>query len=370
MVSSSNVASAKFDNSKRQDIRKTHLHPDFWYPVSRAKKLKKNKPLAVSFAGEPIVLVRTESNTVFALEDRCAHRQVPLSVGEVKGEHLRCGYHCWTYDKSGSCISIPYMDKEKQLPVGVRSYPCQEAYGLIFIFPGDPEKAKEVAMPDIPTWHRDDYKTRYLDRQVSCHYSFMHENLMDMNHQFLHRRLMGSIRTVFLNKKQDKNWVECEYTFARDAGKQHIGEKLIIRRNNNVDTTEKPEDERDLMVIRTEYPYQTLTFRAGGSDEPELSLWNVYIPVDKEQRTCHTYGLMMFKRPDKLPWLMEVFWPAIIWFTESIFKEDRDIVEMEQKAFDEQGEDCNHEVFPIILNLRKVLRENGVDASHMFSNET
>ena len=366
MRNTTNLAEADFGNKKPQDIRKTHIHPDFWYPVSRANKLKKNKPLGVRFAGEPIVLVRTVSNTVFALEDRCAHRQVPLSVGEVSGENLRCGYHCWTYDKTGSCVNVPYLDKEKQLPTGVRSYPCKEAYGLIFIFPGDPARAESIPMPDIPTWHRSDYKTRYLDRKVQCHYSFMHENLMDMNHQFLHRRLMGSIRAVFLGERKGDDWVECDYTFIRRAGKKHIGEKLIVRRNANVDTTMMEDEDRDLMVIRTQYPYQTLTFRAGGSEEPELSLWNVYIPVDKEQRVCHTYGLMMFKRPSKYPWLMELFWPAIIWFTEGIFKEDRDIVELEQKAFDEQGEDWNQEIFPIIQDLRNVLRENGIDAAEMF----
>jgi hypothetical protein len=35
-------------------------------------------------------------------------------------------------------------------------------------------------------------------------------------------------------------------------------------------------------------------------------------------------------------------------------------VEAEQRAWDEQGEDHNHEVFPLILDLRDVLRDNGV----------
>ncbi len=359
MSNESNLAECQFSEQKPADIRKTNIDPDFWYPISQAKKLKKNKPLAVRFAGDPIVLVRTNSNQVFALEDRCAHRQVPLSVGEVEGETLRCGYHCWTYDKTGKCVNVPYLDKEKTLPTGVRSYPCKEEYGLIFIFPGDPAKADTVAMPDIPTWHRNDYKTRYLDREIKCHYSFMHENLMDMNHQFLHRKLMGMIRTVFLDKSKGSNWVECNYTFARKAGKQHIGEKLILRRNSK-DTTRLEAKDRDQMTIRTQYPYQTLQFKVGGSKEPELDLWNIYIPVDKEQRVNHTFGLMMFKRPDKMPWLMDIFWPAIIWFTESIFAEDRWIVELEQAAHDAQGEDWNQEIFPLIKDLRQVLVENGV----------
>jgi renierapurpurin 18,18'-hydroxylase len=347
-------------NHIRPDIRKVNIDPDFWFPVYRASKLKVNKPVATSFAGDPIVLIRTKTDAVFALENRCAHRQVPLSAGVVQGETIRCGYHGWTYNQSGRCVNVPYLDKDKKLPTGVRSYPCKEEYGFIFIFPGDPQKADSVPMPDIPTWHRKDYKTRYLDREVKCHYSFMHENLMDMNHQFLHRKLMGSIRTVFLEKRKGHNWVECDYTFARKAGRQHIGEKLILRKNTKLDTTDMEEKDRDTMIIKTEYPYQTLSFRAGGSTEPELQLWNVYIPVDKEQRVNHTYGLMMFQRPETFPWLMDIFWPLIIWFTEGIFAEDRWIVELEQAAHDAQGSDWNQEIFPIIKDLRQVLIENGI----------
>ena len=35
-------------------------------------------------------------------------------------------------------------------------------------------------------------------------------------------------------------------------------------------------------------------------------------------------------------------------------------VEAEQRAWDEQGRDCNQEVFPLILDVRDVLRSNGV----------
>ena len=57
---------------------------------------------------------------------------------------------------------------------------------------------------------------------------------------------------------------------------------------------------------------------------------------------------------------MTAGWPALVWFTEGIFKEDREIVEMKQRAHDEQGADWNQEVFPVIRDLREVLRENGV----------
>lgn len=337
------------------DLRKTGIHPDFWYPVARSKKLKTGKTLAVSFAGEPIVLVRTTSNDIYALEDRCAHRQVPLSAGVVNGDKLQCGYHCWTYDSTGKCVTVPYLDKEKTLPNGLHSYPCQEAYGMVFVFPGNTDKASSTAFPDISSATDSHYKTRYLDRRVNAHYSFMHENLMDMNHQFLHRRLMGRIRTTLMGLRKGDDWIEVDYTFSRTGGKQPWGEKFILRRSSQP----KPDKGRDLMTIRTDYPYQTLKFWTAGSDQPALDLWNVYIPVDKEQRINHTFGMMLFRKPS-IPGLMNLLWPIIIWFTEGIFAEDRWIVEEEQKAFDSQGADWNQEIFSIIQGLRDVLISQGI----------
>lgn len=337
------------------DLRKTGIHPDYWYPVARAKALKRGKTLATRFAGEPVVLVRTERGDVFALEDRCAHRQVPLHVGVVSGEQLQCSYHCWAYDKTGKCVNVPYLDKGKRLPNGVRSYPCREAYGLIFIFPGNATEQKLANFPAVTSWGEPEYKTRYLDREVTCHYSFMHENLIDMNHQFLHRRLMGRIRTIFLELRQGSGWIECDYTFARTGGKQPIGELLMLGK--------RPEPtkarDKDLMTIRTEYPYQSLKFWTAGSTDPSLDLWNVYIPVDRQQRINHTYGLMNIRKPG-VPGLINLLWPFMIWFTEGIFGEDRRIVELEQQAFDNQGADWNQEIFPIVRDLRELLIEQGI----------
>jgi phenylpropionate dioxygenase-like ring-hydroxylating dioxygenase large terminal subunit len=337
------------------DLRKTGIHPDYWYPLARSKDLKKGKMLGVSFAGDPIVLVRTESGRIYALEDRCAHRQVPLHFGVVHGEHLQCGYHSWTYDQTGRCMGVPYLEKTQSRPAGVRSYPCREAYGLVFVFPGRVSRVEEVEFPNVSLASDPHYKTRYLDRQVSCHYSFMHENLMDMNHQFLHRRLMGGIRTVFLDLREKTHAVEVDYTFSRVKGAQPLGEKLIM--GSPKQSADGPK--HDLMTICTEYPYQTLKFWTAGNTDPALNLWNVYVPVDRAQRINHTFGLMMVRKPS-IPGLIHLLWPFIVWFTNGIFAEDRWIVEEEQKAFDRQGADWNHEVFPVIQSLRSLLGREGV----------
>lgn len=336
------------------DLRKTNIAPDFWYPIARARDLKAGKLLATSFAGSPIVLARTKAGELLALEDRCAHRQVPLHIGVVAGNAIRCGYHGWEYNAQGKCVSVPYLDRCSLKPNNVRHFPVREAYGLLFVFPGDATRAATTPFPCIPAASDPAYKTRYLDRRIDCHYSFMHENLMDMNHQFLHRRLMGGIKTLFLGTRQGANWVETDYTFHRASGRQPLGEKFMLGKR-----PDSQPQERDLMTIRTEYPYQTLKFWTAGSTAPALDLWNVYIPLDGAQRTNRTFGLMMIRRPG-MKVLLDLFWPFIVWFTNGIFAEDRRICELEQAAFDAQGADLNQEIFPAIRNLRKVLAENGV----------
>lgn len=56
--------------SDKPDLRRIGLHPDFWQPLALSKDVTKGKTLGVSFAGDPIVLARTEDGAAFALEDR------------------------------------------------------------------------------------------------------------------------------------------------------------------------------------------------------------------------------------------------------------------------------------------------------------
>jgi phenylpropionate dioxygenase-like ring-hydroxylating dioxygenase large terminal subunit len=334
--------------------RTTGLDPNFWYPLARSRDLKAGKMLAKQFAGEKIVLVRPKTGAPYALEDRCAHRQVPLSMGVVNGEQLQCGYHGWAYDRGGTCVSIPYLDRGRTLPNGVRGYPCREAYGFVFVFPGAQELAQVTALPELPCYGDRKYKTRVLDRDIACHYSFMHENLMDMNHQFLHRSLMGRIRAKLLDVREGKDWLEADYSFARTEGKQSLGERLIIG-------TSDGDKYADLMTIRTGYPYQTLRYWTDGRPDqaPALELWNAYVPTDEAQQRNHTFGLIMVQKPS-IPGVIHVLWPIITLFTEGIFGQDRVIVEAEQRAYESQSADLNNEVFPIIQSLKALLARCGV----------
>ncbi|MEU4920037.1 aromatic ring-hydroxylating dioxygenase subunit alpha [Streptomyces parvus] len=339
------------------DLRRIGANPDFWYPVALSRSLRKEGVAAAVFAGERIALYRAGSGAVHALEDRCAHRQVPLSMGVVDGETLRCCYHAWAYRGDGRISQIPYLAKgDARPPRGVRAYPVREAYGLVFVFPGDPEKAEATPLPDVPAYASPRYRTMTFSRTVRCHYSFLHENLLDMNHQFLHRGVVGKLQPKLLGYESGPASVEARYLFTHTGGKRNRSASLLAAEGLGG----RPSS--DVMTIRTEYPYQTLDLVPEKADHPALRLWAVYVPEDAEQRVCHAYGLLMIEKP-RITAALSVAWPFIRHFTERVFAEDRMAVEAEQRAWDEQGEDRNHEVFSLILDVRDVLRANGVPVS-------
>jgi phenylpropionate dioxygenase-like ring-hydroxylating dioxygenase large terminal subunit len=323
------------------DLRRVGANPDYWYPVALSKNVRRERAFATAFAGERIALYRGRSGTVYALEDRCAHRQVPLSMGVVEGETLRCCYHAWAYRGDG------------RPPRGVRGYPVREAYGLVFVFPGDPDKAAAAPLPDLPAFGSPRYRTMTYSRTVRCHYSFMHENLLDMNHQFLHRGVVGKLHPELLDSRTDERSVEARYLFSHAGGKRNRGAGLLAAEGIGGN------DSRDVMTIRTEYPYQTLDLVPENAERPAFRLWVAYVPEDAEQRRCHTFGLLMIEKP-RIPGALQLAWPLIRRFTERVFAEDRMAVEAEQRAWDEQGGDRNREVFSLILDVREVLRTNGV----------
>ena len=341
------------------DLRRIGAHPDHWYPLAWSDELRPGCALARSFAGDPIVLYRGQGGRAFALEDRCAHRQVPLHLGVVSGDEIRCHYHGWRYDCSGRCVDVPYLGGAG-LPNGVRSYPLREVDGLILVFPGNPQLAAERVPEHLGAARRSDYKTRRLNREVACHYTFMHENLFDMNHQHLHRKQMGSIRAQCIGREHGEDWAQVEYSFSRTAGRASIGEQVIVDLVRKQGRGKK--DFGDHMRIRTDYPSQNLRVWLGRdirlTDDPVLDVWLCYTPLDTLQRTNRTYGFLSVKKPP-VPGLIHAVWPFVIWFTENIFREDKEIVEFEQRAYDTQGADWNHEIFPAIRDLRAVLARCG-----------
>ena len=120
-----------------------------WIPLCKSSELT-DKPLRKVYWGTPVALFRTPSGALNALEDACGHRAVPLSLGKVRGESLRCGYHHFAFDGSGACTSAPAnarLDEASRRACTVHRFYTREAIGLVWVsadaeavFPVDEEK--------------------------------------------------------------------------------------------------------------------------------------------------------------------------------------------------------------------------------------
>jgi phenylpropionate dioxygenase-like ring-hydroxylating dioxygenase large terminal subunit len=141
---------------------------------------------------EPVLFFRRDDGTPVALEDRCCHRQAPLSMGKLAGNVVQCPYHGLQFDSDGVCIKVPSQDR---VPPGarVKSYPVIERNQWIWIWMGDPAKADPALIEDFH-W-MDDPKWRaagsYL--HVEANYQLLVENLLDTTHlPFLHPGSLGT----------------------------------------------------------------------------------------------------------------------------------------------------------------------------------
>lgn len=90
-------------------------------PVARLAEVVAGYPLAVTLAdGTAVCLVR-DGDAVYAVEDRCPHRDFPLSGGDVVSPCvLECSWHGARFDaRTGACLAGPATDAIATWPVTV-----------------------------------------------------------------------------------------------------------------------------------------------------------------------------------------------------------------------------------------------------------
>ncbi|WP_063902300.1 Rieske 2Fe-2S domain-containing protein [Burkholderia ubonensis] len=107
-----------------------------WLPLALSEQVSGKALLGVMCMGQPLVLFRDAAGTARAMEDRCAHRRAPLSLGRVTPDgRLQCGYHGWTYDgATGACVEIPNLSRDERVPAHyeARAYETLERDGYVW----------------------------------------------------------------------------------------------------------------------------------------------------------------------------------------------------------------------------------------------
>lgn len=165
-----------------------------WFVVARSSQIGP-KPHAVTLLDRPLVIARAASGELFALDDCCPHRHVPLSAGRMTEQGLQCAYHGWTFAADGRCVSIPGLSSSACPPlVRVGAASIMEYDGLVWVRL-DGAGADAAALPTfvrrLPAdaqrfvWHAA-WKARAIDAL---------ENFLDAQHtHFVHAGIVRSAR--------------------------------------------------------------------------------------------------------------------------------------------------------------------------------
>lgn len=162
-----------------------------WYVAGFSSELLRGNHIGRKLLGEPVVIFRTASGAVGAIEDRCCHRAMPLSWGQVTEESIRCRYHGFEFDATGACTRIPGCQK---IPANarVRSYPVVEKDLVVWIWMGNPADADLALIPNHPvhTDRRWAWRTMYYHLDAS--WNLLVDNLMDLTHlAYVHSKTIG-----------------------------------------------------------------------------------------------------------------------------------------------------------------------------------
>jgi phenylpropionate dioxygenase-like ring-hydroxylating dioxygenase large terminal subunit len=190
---------------------------DDWYVVCRSEELGK-KPIQSTLLGTPLAVFRT-SGGVGALLDRCPHRNVPLSLGAVKGDRLECGYHGWEFDLQGRCRHIPCLVGDPDAKAReVESYAAREQDGFVWVY-GAAGKEPERDPYRFPFQDDPRYVHAGADIVLEGTVHAAAENALDVPHTaYLHG---GLFRKPGIGKEIDvtiRRWGEgCEAEYAGES---------------------------------------------------------------------------------------------------------------------------------------------------------
>jgi phenylpropionate dioxygenase-like ring-hydroxylating dioxygenase large terminal subunit len=173
-----------------------------WYAAALSTEIGAT-PFARKICDRDLVLFRTESGRCAALEDRCAHRHAPLSLGTVKGETIQCGYHGLCYDAAGACVHIP---GQATIPprAKVEAFPVREAHGWVWVWLGDVARADPALIPLWPWFQHADWRGFQLYFHVHAAAQLFVDNLLDLSHvAFTHKNSIGAASAADADAKLD-----------------------------------------------------------------------------------------------------------------------------------------------------------------------
>src|SRR5580704_5874768 len=80
----------------------------YWMPACLSSEIAEpdGAPVRVRLLGEDLIAFRDSDGRIGLVDEFCPHRRVSLYFGRNEECGLRCIYHGWKFDVTGSCVDM------------------------------------------------------------------------------------------------------------------------------------------------------------------------------------------------------------------------------------------------------------------------
>jgi nitrite reductase/ring-hydroxylating ferredoxin subunit len=125
--------------------------PSGWFVLAHSKELGKEKLLTRRLAGREIVLFRTASGALSAVDPHCPHMGAHFGHGGcVKGETIACPFHDFRFDRDGKCVATGYGTPPPPR-AKAKTHPVIERHGEILVWHGNANEEPSFDVPEVDT---------------------------------------------------------------------------------------------------------------------------------------------------------------------------------------------------------------------------
>ena len=106
----------------------------YWQPLGAASEMDDRWTMRVRLLGEDLVLYKDRTGAFGLITEACPHRRASLAYGIPSAQGIRCPYHGWMFDATGSCIEQPNEPADSTFKdrVNTAAYPVAEFGGLLW----------------------------------------------------------------------------------------------------------------------------------------------------------------------------------------------------------------------------------------------
>jgi len=160
-------------------------YPNGWFFLMLSHELKKGDVHTVKIFGQDVVVFRTMDGNAGAVGPFCAHLGAHLGEGGVVvGNSIRCPFHAWEFDCSGTCTKVPY-DTTGNIPKSatIKAWKCIETNNMVLIHFDADGKEPTYTPVELPDINSGDFVYHGCsDHVLRCHIQEIPENGPDFVH--------------------------------------------------------------------------------------------------------------------------------------------------------------------------------------------